>query len=268
MIAEIHRKISKNGSNLNERSEDNLTGDFFGTMRYIPFNQGMKSILKEYIYPHELANTIEKINADFWNENIDFWPYDEEGEIDVLINLAEVVIGIEVKFLSGLSSDDSICNEKATYEDDIEQIMLESRQQLARESRIISKKVIGKDKLLIFIADENDCMAVYQDTISRNILEKNVQLGILSWQDILTAIKNINTENSFQQLMLSDLKELLITKGFESFHNFDLGGDILVEDSLFYKFKGRIFSFNIEDEVREMDFYEFGRKHSQCRDCN
>lgn len=256
MIAEIYRKISKSGSNLSERSEDNLTGNFFGNMRYIPFNQGIKSILMDFVYPHELALIIEKIDADFWNENIAFWPYDEEGEIDVLMNFTEVVIGIEVKFLSGLSSDDSICNEKK-YEDDAEQIKLESRQQIARESRIISRKGIGKDKLLIFIADGNDCMNVYQDTINRNILEENVHMGVLSWQDILTAIKNLNAENNFQQLILSDLKELLITKGLEGFHKFDLDEKIFVEDSLFYDFKGKIFSFNIEDEVGEMDFYEF-----------
>lgn len=257
VIAEIYRKISKIDSNLSERSEDNLTGDFFGTMRYIPFNQGMKPILMDYVYPRKLADSIKKIDADFWDENITFWPYDKEGEIDVLLNFKEVIIGIEVKFLSGLSSDDGICNEKVTDEDDAEQIMIESKQQLARESRIVSKKGVGKDKLLIFIANEKDCANVYQDTINRNILEKDVQLGILSWQDILTAIKNLKTGNNFQQLMLSDLRELLITKGFEGFHNFDLGEDILVEDFLFYAFKSRIFSFNIEDEVEEMNFYGF-----------
>lgn len=256
MIAEIYRKISKTGSNLNERSEDNLTGNFFGAMRYMPFNDGMKSILMNYVYPHDLAHIIEKINADYWDENISFWPYDEEGELDVLMNFTEVIIGIEVKFLSGLSSNDSVFNEK-TYEEDTEQIMLRSRQQLARESRIISRKGIGKDKLLIFIANENDCVDIYQDTISRNILEKNVHLGILSWQDIFKAIKNINLENGFQQLIISDLKKLLVSKGFDGFHKFDIDKEIFVEDYLFYDFKDSAFSFNIEDKVREMDFYDF-----------
>lgn len=67
--------------------------------------------------------------------------------------------------------------------------------------------------------------------------------------DILTAIKNLNTENNFQQLMLSDLKELWITKSFERFHNFDLGEDIFIQDSLFTDFKDSIFSFNTEYEV-------------------
>jgi|GEM_PF-4181867 len=34
MLAEIHNKISGTGSNLSDRLEDQLTGDFFGTLRY------------------------------------------------------------------------------------------------------------------------------------------------------------------------------------------------------------------------------------------
>lgn len=249
MIAEIYGKISSNGSNLSDRLEDNLTGDFFGTMRYIPFNKGMKPILTNFVYPREVASTIEKIDADFWNDNIVFWPYDDEGELDVLLNFPGAVIGIEVKYLSGISSDDGICNEKIPQ--------FKSTHQLARESRIISRKGTGKDKILIFIADEAYCRAIYEDTINRNILENNVQLGILSWQDILTAIKSLNLENNYQQLMLSDLRELLIAKRFERFRTFDLGKDITIEDFLFYDFKDKKISFNIDEEVKENDFYEF-----------
>jgi len=42
MIAEIHNKVSSSCSNLTERSEDALTGCFFGCMRYIPFNKRLK----------------------------------------------------------------------------------------------------------------------------------------------------------------------------------------------------------------------------------
>lgn len=257
MIAEIYGKISESGSNLNDRLEDNLTGNIFGTMRYIPFNQGIKPILIDFIYPKELATTIKNIDADFWDQNISFWPYDDEGEIDVLLNFPQVIIGIEVKYLSGISSNDSISNEEINNEDNSEQIKLKSIQQLARESRIISKKGFGKDKILILIADESACMAVYQDTINRNILEKNVQLGLLSWQDILSTVKNLKIESNYQQLMLNDLRELLIKKGFERFSRFDIDEEMPVEDFLFYDFKGKIISFNIDDEVRERDFYEF-----------
>ncbi|KPU26283.1 hypothetical protein TR13x_10785 [Caloranaerobacter sp. TR13] len=37
MIAEMKGKISSTGSNLSERLEDKLIGDFFGALRYIPY---------------------------------------------------------------------------------------------------------------------------------------------------------------------------------------------------------------------------------------
>lgn len=42
MIAEIHSKISSSGSNLSDRLEDQLTGDFFGAIGYLPFQVGLK----------------------------------------------------------------------------------------------------------------------------------------------------------------------------------------------------------------------------------
>ncbi|MEK4246582.1 hypothetical protein MKZ20_14770 [Psychrobacillus sp. FSL K6-2684] len=40
MIAEIRGKISRSGSNLTERLEDNLTGNVFGALRYLPYERG------------------------------------------------------------------------------------------------------------------------------------------------------------------------------------------------------------------------------------
>lgn len=47
MIAEIHKKLSVNGNELLDRSEDKLTGDFFGRLRYLSFNKGLKIFLDE-----------------------------------------------------------------------------------------------------------------------------------------------------------------------------------------------------------------------------
>ena len=49
MIAELKGKISSRGTNLTETLEDNLTGNFFGSLRYIPFSKGIKKILIEAI---------------------------------------------------------------------------------------------------------------------------------------------------------------------------------------------------------------------------
>ena len=54
MIAEIKGKVNKQNTNLTELREDELTGNFFGNMRYIPFAKGLKKILKNAIRPVEL----------------------------------------------------------------------------------------------------------------------------------------------------------------------------------------------------------------------
>ena len=48
----------------------------------------------------------EEVTDDFWANKIEFWPYDQEGELDALLTFDDTIIGIEVKFISGLSSVD------------------------------------------------------------------------------------------------------------------------------------------------------------------
>ena len=147
LIAEIKGKISNTGSNLNDRLEDNLTGNVFGTLRYISFEKGLKKILIESISPKnsKAIDIIKNINVEGWDSNISFWPYDKEGELDVLLEFDSCIIGIEVKYLSGISSDDGITNEIILSKNEEK----ESIQQLARESRIISKKAVNREKILI-----------------------------------------------------------------------------------------------------------------------
>jgi hypothetical protein len=45
MIAEIKGKLWQTGYNLNEMLEDNLTGNFFEALRYIPFDLALRNIL-------------------------------------------------------------------------------------------------------------------------------------------------------------------------------------------------------------------------------
>ena len=59
MIAEISGKVNRQNTNLSELSEDELTGNFFGSLRYIPFDKGMKNIHNAF----EVVNkTHENVN--------------------------------------------------------------------------------------------------------------------------------------------------------------------------------------------------------------
>lgn len=103
MIAEIHHKVFSN-------LEDELTGNFFGIMRYIPFQRGLKQIYMKYIHSldesvHGLIRSIQTNDFD-----IEFWKRSElgYGEIDAYMELDGVGIGIEVKYQSGLSGENQL----------------------------------------------------------------------------------------------------------------------------------------------------------------
>lgn len=262
MIAEIQGKISSTGSNLNERLEDNLTGNFFGTLRYMSFENGLKKILLQGVTPKNdnVIEIIKNINVEEWSDNISFWPYDKEGEIDVILDFDNCIIGIEVKYLSGISSDDDISNDENSFEDKIKED--KSIQQLARESRIISKKGPNKEKILIFIADQQSCIDVYKDVTKRNIIEKDVNLVYISWQNILEIMKNLQCTNKYEKIIIDDLISLLTKKGFDQFKEF-LIEDLIINEA-YYEFgdikreinKDYICFFN-EKNIEGDLYYEF-----------
>lgn len=272
MIAEIKGKISSTGSNLNDRLEDNLTGNVFGALRYIPFDLAMKQVLVNSIYPRSVGAYIQEVQADFWNKNIEFWPYDEEGELDAIIDFEDILIGIEVKFLSGLSSDDSMDFSEAAKETSIEDEKNKSQHQLSREARIISKKGNKKKKLLIFIADSSTCSYVYEDTIKRELIESDVELGYITWQSFFHELTKLKLDNEFHNLVIEDLIKLLKRKGLDQFRDMNLNEDYIVDDLSFYKFGDdvkneilnhklkNIINFNIDTQVRGDLYYEFKGK--------
>lgn len=255
MIAEIYGKISSSGSNLNERLEDNLTGNVFGVLRYIPFDEAMKPLLANSIYPKSIANTINKIQARYWDNNAKFWPYDIDGEIDALFEFEDVIIGIEVKYLSGLSSDDGV-----DYSEQEESGQVASAHQLSRESRIVDSRGGSKKKVLIFISNSSSCRYVYEDTIRRGLINKNVELGYISWQDFLFELTCLKLNNEFYSLIISDLVKLLKKKGFEQFMNMSIENEIIIDPSYYFMFDyepNNLFDFNINIYIEGDLYYEF-----------
>ncbi|MEH7886359.1 hypothetical protein V7654_18830 [Bacillus sp. JJ1609] len=230
MLAEIEGKISRMGSNLSERLEDNLTGNVFGALRYIPFSIGLGEVLANSVFPRSISDELRKINSDFWADKIEFWPYDREGELDALIDFSTMMIGIEVKYQSGLSSDDDVVNGA-----DDEEVQL-SVNQLARESRILARKGQGKQKLLLFIADRKACKEVYENITGRGIIEQGVVFGYVSWQDILRALKQLVLTEAYLQVIIQDLVNLLTRKGFEDFTSMEVETPAPINEHDYFKF--------------------------------
>lgn len=209
MVEEFYGKISRSGSNLSDNLEDKLTGDFFGTLRYMDFCDGLQPILcgalRKSDEPQGASQTaiqlIENVNCtNMREEHIKFWPKHDRGELDVLLEFDNCCIGIEVKLNSGLSSDD----------------------QLIREAEILCDLAKDKEKILLFIAGHESCVSVYR-AYKDVIRKQGVCFVFASWEDILESMKDLlnggkGSKYTFgQRLMISDLVRLLKRKGFDTF---------------------------------------------------
>jgi len=251
MIAEIKGKVNRQNTNLTELGEDELTGNFFGTLRYIPFHKGLKIILKNAVRPVELQNMIDEIDASYWNDNIFLWDKVRENEnfteLDVRMDFETIIIGIEVKYRSGLSSEDRKDDETISGENSINQ--------LSREARVLRLVGSDKKKLLLLLADDLVCAS----TVQGIKMIDGVQLGYLSWQEVLLQLRKLTDLNAFEQLAVTDLIELLENKGFQRFSNFNIAlSDISLKDYWRFDLPRIIkqFSFGV-DKIVEDKYYEF-----------
>lgn len=202
MIAEIYHKFSTD-------LEDVLTGDFFGVMRYMPFNRGLNQIFKNYAVSEDPQVTHILSNAADDDFNFEFWKRSENGlvEIDGFIPLTSVGIGIEVKYRSGLSGGD----------------------QLEKEAQVLDEWCNGKEKLLILIGEAEEAKAIYIENKDKRVF-RDVHLAYLSWQDILLGLDQILISSSYEKKMIEDLKTLLREKGFVSFEGFSIDQPVVDKD--------------------------------------
>lgn len=202
MIAEIKGKVNMQNTNLTSLREDELTGNFFGNLRYIPFAKGLKKVLRNAIRPTALQSMIDEIDADYWNDNLFLWDRVRESdritELDVHMDFSTIVIGIEVKYRSGLSSEDTEEDENLSAENSINQ--------LSREARVLHLLGPDKKKLLLLLADDLVCA----ETIQNVKIRDGVQLGYLSWQEVLIQLKKLTELNDFEQLIITDLIDLRV----------------------------------------------------------
>lgn len=202
MIAEIYHKFSTD-------LEDVLIGDFFGAMRYMPFNRGLNQIFKNYAVSEDPQVTHILSNAADDDFNFEFWKRSENGlvEIDGFIPLTSVEIGIEVKYRSGLSGGD----------------------QLEKEAQVLDEWCNGKEKLLILIGEAEEAKAIYIENKDKRVF-RDVHLAYLSWQDILLGLDQVLISSSYEKKMIEDLKTLLREKGFVSFEGFSIDQPVVDKD--------------------------------------
>lgn len=238
MIAEINNKLTT--------GEDELTGNFFGSMRYLGFKDFLIPILMETSHSeNDIVKAMLK-NEEFNEETFEFWKRDKLGEIDCYFDNDKVGIGIEVKLDSELSSED----------------------QLLREAEMLNSWSKEKEKALLFIArNKENCIGPYKKNCEK-CREKNVVLAWISWQDIYNEILKIhksikaNKKNDNKQiLLLEDLKNFLYKKGFDSFQSFlSVSKEHSCNEGQIFTFIYNAYkslNFVIKDVIKENDYYEF-----------
>lgn len=207
LLAEINHKMSCG-------LEDELTGNFFGIMRYLPFSRGLKPILEKYIKSDDVQ--VKSIIADMTEDEFlfEFWKRSELGlgEIDAYMENAGKTVGIEVKYHSTLSGEN----------------------QLEREAAMLEEWNKSGDKLLLFIAMEEDAVYVYRRNRDKPCF-RFVHLAYITWQDILLGMNEVITTNVFEEQMIEDLRQYLVEKGFVSFNGFE-AANIPVAGGMYYEF--------------------------------
>lgn len=208
MIAELyHKTVSV--------LEDELTGNFFGTMRYMLFQRGLGWIFRHYTVSRdpEVMRILNTLTDDAFT--LEFWKRSENGlvEIDGFIPFSDVGIGIEVKYRSGLSGED----------------------QLEKEALVLQNEWCRKkEKILLLVADAEEAKQIYAENCTKPVFQ-NVHLAYLSWQDILLGLDQLPVVTPYGKTMIGDLKQLLTEKGFVAFDGFTWS-KTEVEETLYYDF--------------------------------
>lgn len=206
MLAEIHHKISSTGSNLSSQLEDKLTGDVFGALRYIPFSIGLKPILQSVQWEQANNNAvftslIDSIDNQEFSQFLHFWPWRNPIEPDIVFEPDHFHCWIEVKYTSRLSGND----------------------QLMKQAEVMQKENSSRPNFLILLARQEELP----------YLEKGyefppqVHFGTLSWQTICRKLLEIKKSHKIEfpfNLVLDDILELLIKKGFDPFSGFQAAG--------------------------------------------
>lgn len=193
MIAEIYHKSVDTGS------EDQLTGNVFGALRYLPYSV-VRQIIINSVIPAAASALLEQFLpseiSDEWGRNLYFWRRyaGSQTEPDIVLELGQAVILFEVKYNSDLSGDD----------------------QLIREAELLLRNYPNKVKFLILLAREESAIAIFNE--QKTNIPPEVSFGYITWQGLFDSICK-NTTNS---LICDDLSALLNEKGFGGFRGFGM----------------------------------------------
>src|SRR6266850_708144 len=246
MIAEIHGKISSTGSNLSDRPEDQLTGDVFGTLRYIDARAGLLPFLASSYF---LTNDGKRVHPSNFRsaiiKQIGFWPWIVQAEPDVLIELEldgnqGGMVLIEAKYHSTLSRDDTtdapvLEHADASFPVNLQQNYAfspkESRNQLIRQMRGMKTMYPGLRRVQIFLTTDRIYPSEILSRVRRRADTKtegldDTELYWLSWHDLPAILRQSCKSGAWlserEKIIVSDLPLLCERKGLARFSRLEL----------------------------------------------
>lgn len=240
MLSEIHHKISADGSNLSDQSEDKLTGDVFGALRYLPFSKGLKTVLKAVewrpeSHRSEFESLIEQVGEHAVPGLLRFWPWEPPVEPDLTFETKHFHCWIEVKYNSDLSGED----------------------QLVKQSDVMAKKEPRIPKFLILLGRQEKLSTISEG----DNFHKQVRFGTLSWQAVYRQLNDVKRDGPLgfpYDYILDDILKLLEKKGFDPFYGFEIKSGMRVERS-FWHFQSDIpsFGFTFSQPVHDEQCFRF-----------
>jgi len=246
-IAELHGKLSASNPNgAFERMEDLLTSDVFGTMKYVSWENGFIDwLLKSEhapIYPNSFPIQSYLIKSEIKSFEYSFWPrLKNNREPDLAMCVVNkdstiLIVLIEAKYFSGMSDweNDSFAgplglsgNQIADQISGLNSISNDELNKwfpnLKKLSLLSSNTVIKKIHLLVTM---HFCLPeyVYTDAITHITDDMTIPAYWLSWNSLAACleseIKKSGT-NDTNNLLLSDLYQLLHRKGLTPFDGFN-----------------------------------------------
>lgn len=212
-----------------QHSDDLLTSSVIGTFQYLSSPLYFQSVLTLSV---NILGEYLSFNGPITHYTFEFWPRLNQSEPDVLVHLTdancyEYLICIEAKFWSAKSSEedtDTATEERQTWQ----------RDQLAREIEdLFTPKCLAlmnvnkgrlKKTILVYLTNQTYMhFKEIKDSIRyvRGIDFPIDQLYWLSWKEIFNCINKFSNFKTRQdELLLTDLKKLLVRKGLNSFIGF------------------------------------------------
>ncbi|MCC6412818.1 MAG: hypothetical protein IT270_14225 [Saprospiraceae bacterium] len=253
MWAEIHNKIPPNLAGL----EDMLTGNFFGLLQYAD-TKVLASILEAVSFPfdqdYEGKNAFNELlnglHSGTLQPEYHFWPHKDRKFIDLLIQFPghDYLLGIEVKYLSGISRNDTNIIETENYATEHERLeaVKESKHQLLDYARCYSKKD-GRQKAFFLIWASSDMASDIINGIdttpnqrdeTKSLFANDIHLGQISWQHASKQLLQIPTTtlDSTNKKIVSDLIKYLKAKQLDGFLRFDDAKDFPVDPTKYFSF--------------------------------